>query len=69
MTLKTKTSQPSECKKQFINFDENIIDEELISEPIHEPLLLDSPVKIELWKSSKWVFVENSFNKDKSIGL
>ena len=32
----------------------------------HEPLLLDSPVQIELWKSSKLIFFEN---KDKSVGL
>ena len=36
---------------------------------VHEPLLLDSPVQIELWKSSKLIFFENSFSKDKSVGL
>ena len=36
----------------------------------YEPLLLDSPVQIKLWKSSKLVFFfENSFNKNKSVGL
>ena len=35
----------------------------------HEPLLLDGPVQIKLWKSSKLDFFENSFNKDKSVGL
>ena len=36
---------------------------------IHEPLLLDSPVQIKLWKSPKLIFFENYFNKDKSVGL
>ena len=37
---------------------------------IHEPLLLDSHVQIKLWKSLKLIFfLENSFNKDKSVGL
>ena len=35
----------------------------------HEPLLLDSLVQIKLWKSLKLIFLENSFNKDKSVGL
>ena len=35
----------------------------------HEPLLLDSLVQIKLWKSLKQIFLENSFNKDKSVGL
>ena len=35
----------------------------------HEPLLLDSLVQIKLWKSLKLNFLENSFNKDKSVGL
>ena len=37
--------------------------------PNHEPLLLDSLVQIKLWKSLKLIFLENSFNKDKSVGL
>ena len=35
----------------------------------HEPLLLNSLVQIKLWKSLKLIFLENSFNKDKSVGL
>ena len=35
----------------------------------HEPQLLDSLVQIKLWKSLKLTFLENSFNKDKSVGL
>ena len=35
----------------------------------HEPLLLDSLVQIKLWKSLNLIFLENSFNKDKSVGL
>ena len=38
-----------------------------VSETDHEPLLLNSLVKIKLWKSSKLIFLENSFNKDKKI--
>ena len=30
---------------------------------------LDSSVQVKLWKSSKLNFFENSFNKDKSVGL
>ena len=35
----------------------------------HEPLLLDSLVQIELWKSLIFIFLENFFNMDKSVGL
>ena len=38
-------------------------------DPKHEPLLLDSLVQIKLWKSLKLIFLETSFNKDKSVGL
>ena len=34
---------------------------------VHVPLLLDSLVQIKLWKSAKLIFLEKSFDKDKSV--
>ena len=40
-----------------------------LPKPTHEPLLLDSLVQIKSWKYLKMIFLENSFNMDKSVGL